>query len=353
LILFLLPDFKGGGAQRVSINLIIGLNKKGYEVGVIVFNKQGPLLGQLPSSVTLYDLETKTFRRSIFPLIKKLKLLKPKLVFSTFGYINIGLLFFRFIIPEDIAIWVREANLPSVSLPNNPHSIIISLGYRLFYKLADKVICTSERMLNEFVNDFKLPISQLEIIPNSVNVAMIQANISNATIYQNDKVNFVTMGRLTYQKGYDLLLHWFSNLHNKNSLLRIIGSGPMEDELKVLAKKLNLSSRVFFIGYIDKPWDMIAASDVFLLPSRWEGMPNAVLESLVCGTRVIATAESGGIQELSKSSKEGAIIVTSSEVEFCKEMEKIKPGKVIKLEDSLLPKMYYLENALEVFSSQL
>ena len=109
----------------------------------------------------------------------------------------------------------------------------------------------------------------------------------------------------------------------------------------------------FFVGYIDKPWDMIAASDVFLLPSRWEGMPNAVLESLVCGTRVIATAESGGIQELSKSSKEGAIIVTSSEIEFCKEMEKIKPGKVIKLKDSLLPEMYYLDNALEVFSSQL
>ena len=353
MIVFLLPDFKGGGAQRVSTNLIIGLNKKGYEVGVIVFNKKGPLLGQLPSSVTIYDLETKTFRRSIFPLIKKLKLLKPKLVFSTFGYINVGLLFFRFIIHRDIAIWVREANLPSVSLPNNPYSIIISLGYRLFYKLADKVICTSERMLNEFLNDFKLPISQLEIIPNLVNVAMIQASISNATIYQNDKVNFVAMGRLTYQKGYDLLLHWFSNLNNKNSLLRIIGSGPMEDELKDLTKKLNLSSRVFFVGYIDKPWDMIAASDVFLLPSRWEGMPNAVLESLVCGTRVIATAESGGIQELSKSSKEGAIIVTSSEIEFCKEMEKVKPGKVIKLKDSLLPEMYYLENALEVFSSQL
>jgi glycosyltransferase involved in cell wall biosynthesis len=353
LILFLLPDFNGGGAQRVALNLIIGLNKRGYEVRVIIFNKKGPLLSELPASVIVYDLQTKTLRRSLFPLMRKIKLLNPKLVFSTFGYINIGLLFFRFIIPKEIKIWVREANLPSISLTQNPHRFIMKLGYRLLYKLADKVICSSQKMLNEFIENFKIPISKLEVIPNLVNVTMIQANISNATAYQNDKVNFVTMGRLNYQKGHDLLIKWFSTLKNKNSILRIIGSGPMEDELKVLVKKLNLSERVIFVGYIDKPWGMIAASDMFLLPSRWEGMPNAVLESLVCGTRVIATNESGGIIELSEISKNGAIIVTFSEIEFCTEMEKIKPNNTIKLKENLLPEIYYLENALEAFSSKL
>lgn len=353
MILFLLPDFNGGGAQRVTLNLIIGLNIRGYKVEIVVFDKQGPLLSDVPISVKIHNLKTITLRKSLFPIIRKLKVLKPKLVFSTFGYINIGLLFFRFIIPKDIKIWVREANLPSISIPQNHYRIIMSFGYRSIYKLADKVICSSQRMLNEFVNNFDLPKSKLEIMPNLVNVTMIQENILGTTIYQNDKVNFITMGRLTYQKGYDLLLYWFSNLRNKNSLLRIIGSGPMEDELKNMAKEMNISHRVFFIGYIDKPWDMIAASDLFLLPSRWEGMSNAVLESLVCGTPVLATAESGGIRELSESSEKGAIIVTSSEIEFCLEMEKIKPRIIFNQKKNLLPENYYLENAIENFSSQL
>jgi glycosyltransferase involved in cell wall biosynthesis len=111
--------------------------------------------------------------------------------------------------------------------------------------------------------------------------------------------------------------------------------------------------RVFFVGYIDNPWELIAASDVFLLPSRWEGMSNAALESLACGTPVIATAESGGILELSKCAKQGAVVVTSTEIEFCIEMEKFKSGNSKQLKDSLLPERYCLENVLEAFNSQL
>ena len=88
------------------------------------------------------------------------------------------------------------------------------------------------------------------------------------------------------------------------------------------------------------------------MPSRWEGMSNAALESLACGTPVIATAESGGILELSKCAKQGAVVVTSSESEFCKEMEKVKSGNN-HLKDSLLPARYCLENVLEAFNSQL
>ena len=353
MIVFILPDLFGGGAQRVVVNLVIGLTHMGIPVEIIVFNKVGELVSDIPESIIVHNLSTNSLRKSIFPLISKLRLLKPRIVFSTFGYINVGLLLCRFFIPKSIKIWIREANLPSISLPNNSYTFLISNGYRLLYPFADKLFCTSQRMTDEFCKDFNLSVSKMQILPNPVNEKMIQANIANFTNYDNDKVNFISMGRLTYQKGFDRLLNWFSNIENKESVLRIIGNGPMENELKDLVQKLNLSSRVIFLGYMDNPWSLIAASDVFLLSSRWEGMPNAALESLVCGTPVIATSESGGIIELSKYSKKGAVIVTSSELEFCEEMKKIKYKNNKKFKNSLLPQKYCLDNAIEVFNDQL
>ena len=153
MIVFILPDLFGGGAQRVFVNLITGLYQQGISVEVIVFNEDGALASNIPKGVAIHNLQTKTLRRSLFPLISKLRSLNPSVVFSTFGYINVGLLLFRLLIPKDIKIWVREANLPSVSLPNNPYSSIMSLGYRMLYRIADKIICTSHRMADEFIND--------------------------------------------------------------------------------------------------------------------------------------------------------------------------------------------------------
>jgi len=353
MIVFILPDLKGGGAQRVVINLVIGLKSMGANVEIIVFNKIGELTSYIPENIIIHNLSSKSLSKSIFPLIKKIKLIKPQIVFSTFGYINIGLLLCRLFIPRSVKIWIREANLPSISLPNNSYTFLISNGYKLLYPYADKLFCTSQRMTDEFHKDFKLSISNMQILPNPVNDKMIQLNIEDFTNYDNNKVNFISMGRLTYQKGFDRLLLWLSNMESKEFILRIIGNGPMEQELKDLVKKLNLSRQVIFLGYMDNPWSLIAASDAFLLPSRWEGMPNAALESLVCGTPVIATSESGGIKELNKSLKQGAVIVTSSEYEFCEEMKKIKYKNNKDNKTCLLPQKYCLDNVLEVFNDQL
>ncbi len=353
MIVFILPDLDGGGAQRVVVNLITGLFRRGISVELVVFSQVGSLVSCIPEGVIIHDLHTNTLRRSIIPLICKLRSLNPKVIFSTIGYINIGLLLFYLLLPRTSKIWIREANLPSLSLPNNAFTYLMSLGYRKLYRKADKIICTSQRMVDEFADNFKLPVSMLQIIPNPVNDQMIQSLIVGRTFYQNDKVNFIAMGRLTFQKGFDRLLHWFSKIENKDSVLRIIGAGPMEQDLKNLVMRLDLLDRVFFIGHIDNPWEPIWASDVFLLSSRWEGMPNAALESLVCGTPVIATAESGGVLELSSSAREGAVFVATTEVEFCKEMEKVKPVKSKQLKVSLLPERYILESVLDKFNSQL
>ncbi len=352
MIIFLLPCFSGGGAERVVLNLLTGLHRRGYSVGIIVFNKNGPLLSMVPVDVPIYNLYTLTLKRSIGPLIKKLRQLKPKVVFSTLGYINVTLLIISWLLPRKTKIWIREANLPSISLPNNSYSKLMTFLYKSLYRKADKLICTSKRMKYEFISDFLVPKSIIEILPNPVDVDKIRTSFLPVKRFDKGGVCYVASGRLTFQKGFDRLLFWFSKLENKNSTLVILGDGSLKDELIRESELLGLQDIVNFIGFCDNPWQWYAGADVFLLPSRWEGMPNSALEALACGTLVIATEESGGIAEIT-TRNQGEITITTGSRQFIQAMNKIKIKEKSAKFDSLLPEAYTQENVVSIFKEWL
>jgi len=347
MILFLLPCFSGGGAERVTLNLLIGLKDRGYSVGIIVFNKGGPLLSMVPVDVPIYNLGTSTLRYSIIPLIKKLQQLKPKVVFSTLGYVNVALLLVRWLLPKKVKIWVREANLPSISLPNNPQPKIMTILYRKLYRKADKLICTSTRMRDEFISDFCVPKEVIEILPNPVDIGEIRKSALPKRRFDKGGVCYIASGRLTYQKGFDRLLCWFSTLDNKKSTLAILGEGDLKFELIRKAESLGIQNRVKFLGFCDNPWRWYAGADAFLLPSYWEGMPNVALEALACGVPVIATADSGGIREVKQQAPVGAITVVEDREGFIQAMTEVALQKNIKLRRSLLPSAYQLNSVLQ------
>jgi len=352
-ILFLLPRFSGGGAERVLLNLLTGLHNRGHSIGIIVFDLSGPLITLVPRKVPIYNLGTVSLIKSIIPLTNKINQLKPKVVFSTFGYINVALLAMRWALPKKTKIWVREANLPSISLANNSRQRIMTILYRLLYRKTDKLICTSIRMRDEFVSDFLISSSVIDILPNPVDVEAIVASAKAVKRFDKGGVCYIASGRLTYQKGFDLLLYWFSQLEDKRSTLTILGDGVLKDELLRETESFKIQNRVKFIGYCDNPWKWYAGADVFLLSSRWEGMPNAALESLTCGTPVIATSNSGGIAELGGLVKEGGVIVTSTAEEFILEMEKVKSINTKYPKDSLLPAMYSMDHTVLILQSWL
>ena len=170
MIIFILPQFSGGGAERVTINLLTELHDRGYSVGIIVFNQVGPLMSMVSNDIPIYNLGTLTLKSSIIPLVKKLRQLNPKVIYSTLGYINVALLAIQWLLPRKTEIWIREANLPSISLSNNPRPWLMTTLYRFLYKKSDKLICTSIRMKDEFVSGFLVPEDIIEIIPNPVDM---------------------------------------------------------------------------------------------------------------------------------------------------------------------------------------
>jgi glycosyltransferase involved in cell wall biosynthesis len=257
----------------------------------------------------------------------------------------------RWLLRLKIKLVVREANLPSISLPNNSFERVLTICYRLLYPKADKLICTSKKMMDEFASIFSVPESIMELLPNPVDIDAIRELSIPIKCFDNGGVRYVASGRLSLQKGFDRLLYWFSKLNDEKSTLVILGDGDEKSALIQQSKDLNIQNQVKFIGFCDNPWQWYAGADVTLISSRWEGMPNVALESLACGTSVISTVESGGVVELARQVRNNNLIVVSSNTSFIGEMLKIKSNSAKTRKMSLLPKIYHSKNSISAFET--
>lgn len=350
-ILVAMPDLNGGGAERVVLNLVNRLARQGRAVSIVAFTQAGPLWDTLDPRVGVTNLGTQTLRRSILPLLSEIRRLRPRIVFSTLGYVNLALLALRRYFPEGTRIWIREANLPSISLANNRAAYLMRLSYRLLYRRADLVICSSQRMADELKLNFSVPSGIIRLLPNPVDEREIRRRAAVLVERSAKGRLFVGAGRLTRQKGFDRLLKLMSEMTDAESQLIILGEGQQGPELVRLTQELGISHRVRFEGFVGNPWAYYAIADAFLLPSRWEGMPNAILEALAVGTRVIATPESGGIAEIAARCPSPAVTVVEFGTHFAAAMDAICPQNAEALRESLLPAEFGIESVASTFDS--
>lgn len=354
-ILFVLPSFAGGGAERVTLTLMNKLDTTFFSSALVVLDGQGPLADMLPMHAPMTDLKTPRLRSALFPLMTVIRDTNPDVVFSTLGYVNIALLAARPFLPRRTRFVVREANMPSLSLPHTSHPLIFNAAYRFLYRRADSVICTSMAMREEMESIFCVPASRLTVLPNPVDEGTLR-NAATPTQRHggDDGLRLVAAGRLTKQKGFERLVHMIA-AHNQNIKLTILGEGPGRASLVALIHELGLNERVRLMGFCKNPWAYYAGADAFIMTSIWEGLPNAVLEALACGTPVIATPESGGIAEIAAAAPDGAVTVVEAGVSMMKALQKIepKPPDDVIPRPSLLPLQYRSEAVGAAFSKLL
>jgi glycosyltransferase involved in cell wall biosynthesis len=134
-----------------------------------------------------------------------------------------------------------------------------------------------------------------------------------------------SMGRLTQQKGFDLLLQAFSKVAHKHPdwRLMIIGDGPMRAQLEALAQRLELSSRVTFTGLVRDPNELLAKARLFVMASRFEGFPYAALEALASGLPVIYTDCHSGPREIIRTGVDGLLVPTGDITALASAMDQL------------------------------
>jgi glycosyltransferase involved in cell wall biosynthesis len=309
-VLFFLSSLSGGGAERTVVNIINNLDREKFELLLVLGSKKNnDYIDFVDKNITIKYLNHSRVRYCLYDLIKVIKEEQPSLLFTTLIHNNIIVSLARVLSLRKIPVIVREANN---RIQSGKVSRINKLSTFLTYNyLAKKVIALSNGVKEDLVNNFKVNKDKIEVIYNPIEVGKIK-QLSNEKIddlkFNNDEMTIIAVGRLVEQKDYPTLLKAFSIVTKSvKSRLVILGKGPLENELKQLTKKLNISNKVIFLGFKENPYKYMKKADIFVLSSKWEGFGHVIVEAMVCGTSVISTDCKSGPGEIIGDDKYGIL----------------------------------------------
>ncbi len=319
-VVFITPSLRGGGAERVVVNLLRHMNRSEIELTLITLKLEGPYVSQLPADTQVIDLGTKRVRHSIIRLLREINRIQPDVVFSTLGHLNVALLALRPFMKKRPKIVLREANAPSFSMRQTGKGGLYRMLYRLFYPKADRVIALSQGMAEDLLAYSGMSRDKVSIIHNPVVTEEIRRLADEEVDHPwlRDKMLpvCISVGRLVEQKNYDLLLRGFAKaIQEVPARLIVLGEGPKRAHLEALADTLGVREHVDFVGFTANPYAYMARSDLFVLSSSWEGMPNVLLEALAVGLPAVATA-CIGVPDVLDGGRYGIMIPIGGEEEL-------------------------------------
>ncbi|WP_219835801.1 glycosyltransferase [Paenibacillus sp. R14(2021)] len=319
-VLFIAPSLRGGGAERVIINLLKHMSRSGVELSFIALKLEGPYVSQLPDDVEAIDLNTRRVRHSIFKLTREINRIQPDVVLSTLGHLNLLLLLIRPFLRKKPKLVLREANAPSFAIPANSKGRFMKWLYRILYPRADRIIALSSGMAEDLIRFSRLPAGKVTIIHNPVVTEEVNKRASqqaeHAWITDKQLPVCISVGRLVEQKNYDVLLRAFALVQQQLPCrLIVLGEGKERAKLEGLRDRLGLTDKVDFHGFASNPFAYVAKADLFVLSSRWEGMPNVLLEALAVGIQIVST-DCIGVDDVLDGGKYGAIVPVGGEAEL-------------------------------------
>ena len=288
-------DLNIGGIEKSIINLLNNIDYTNLEIDLYLIEKDNIYIDELSPKVNVYYLKRYPQIFNIIPYfilkrINKNKLKKEYDIAIDFNFYDIS---------SSIHCISTKAKKRILWVHNNMVvRIKANLKFRLLhmfsskkYKYYDSFVGVSKGTIKAFKKIYNKPKKEYKVIPNYIDYKEIASKSKekhNIKI-DNKKVNIVSVGRLVYQKGYDLLIEYIKELVKvrKDFHLYIIGGGNKYKELNKMIKKYNLNNYITLLGYRKNPYSIMKDMDAFVLPSRYEGQGMVYLEAKYLGLDVI------------------------------------------------------------------
>jgi len=297
-VLLLIPHLGGGGAERVFELLARHLSKDKYELHLGLLTQTPEAVRDFPPSVRVHGLDARRVRGGAVELLLLVRRLRPGVILSTMAHLNFLVLLLRPLFPRGTRVLIRQNGTVSAMLADLRSPALTRLLYRALYRRADRVLCQSRAMAEDLRLHTGTPLPRVAVLPNPIERAGSAADFGWA--WSGPGPHLLAVGRLVPQKGMDLLLEAFAGVRRMfpTAELAIAGTGAGESALKARCPALSLNGAVRFAGHVSAPAACFAGATLFVLASRQEGMPNALLEAAAAGLPLVATPASGGLVEL-------------------------------------------------------
>ncbi len=328
-VTLLISTLEAGGAERVVTQMANYWVAKGWEVSIITLTgrniKPHYFLDERVNHIPLglIQVSVNAFH-AFFNNIKRLRSFR-----QAFKSIESNI---------TISFGDRTNVLVLLSLLGSKNPIIISersnpllqpigrgwaIARELLYSKAKRLVIQTQEAAELYSNKIQ---KNIAIVPNPINLPkrFDRREMLGCQEAKRQK-RIIAMGRLTYEKGFDLLIEAFSKIALKHPdwVLEIWGKGPLESDLSKKICNLGVQKRIFLCGQTSQPFEMLRQADLFVLSSRWEGFPNVLLEAMACGLPVISFDCPFGPSQIVRVGLDGVLVSRGDIVALAEAMDRL------------------------------
>lgn len=359
-ILFILNDLRGGGAEKVFVNIANGFKSHGLIVEMLLAENEGVYFDILSPDIPVHILGTK----SLLGFMKKLPTFFMEKdythVFTAFDYISAATIITnKRLLYKFTSIATLHYHLPyQLSILPRANRIWLQMLNKYIIAKADKLVSVSNGVGKGFKEVVKSHNLQIKTIYNPVvepNIyKLAEEEIEDA--YKNMDY-LITIGRLSGQKNQKNLLYAFRSVLRKKPTLHllILGVGNKEVELRNICKELLMEENVHFMGFQTNPFKYLSRAKLFILSSDFEGLGNVIIEALALGINVVSTDCPSGPSEILDDEKYGWLaevnIPEDLASKICMALENLKPASLLQKRSKLFEKDRIVNEYLELIDS--
>lgn len=299
-----------GGAERVCVNLANEWAARGHEVHIVVLNLDNDInTVHLNGNVQVHQLGVSRLRYSAFPMLRYIKKYKPRFLFVFGNEMAVILSKLRKFRLHNVPLVVRVLNNVNISLAKEDN---VSLAVEAYLNRAqremrnyEKVIAQCNAMGTQLLKKGLITEDKLSVIYNPVSEELIKKvsesvkgesigedkavqPVEDIELSSNQEVVFI--GRIDPQKNPIHLIEAFEILHGEmpNVILRMVGSGNLDNAIKELVSEKGLTEYVVFDGIRKDMEKVYSKASVVVLTSDYEGMPNCLIEAIGCGVPIVS-----------------------------------------------------------------
>lgn len=311
-----LPSLNGGGAERVMVTLANAFSARGFRVDLVLATATGPYLKDVAPAVRVVDLQAGRVIKALVPLSRYIRRERPMAMLSALGHANVVALLARKLAQVPVHLVVSERSTISAA-----HAVAKGLVARINFALIRMIypaadgICTVSKAASEDLAAFsRLPLQRVQTIYNPFNLVHITVKaaepLGHPWFASGQPPVLLAIGRLTEAKDYPTLIRAFAQLRQQlGARLVILGEGELRPTLQALLVSLRLGEdAVQMPGFVANPYAWLARCSLFVLSSRWEGLPGVLIEAMACGAPVVSTSCLSGPDEILEGGRWGRLV---------------------------------------------